>query len=156
MHLSTTEESLCTGDNDDAYKPVSKEGATDNNLEAEEEMPTADIVVKEQYFEQQEEEELDYEDHALLRSVNKLLRKVNKLSGSTRMRKPLLQRLKNQPFRNGWEIPSTNEPALILTQVKPRASWSRSWGSRVPKVDTGPVKVVVTLVANAVIDSTPY
>ena len=81
MHLSTPEESLRTGDNNDAYKPVSNEGATDNNLEAEEEMPTADIVVEEKYFKQQEEEELDYEDHAPVEECEQIVEEGEQVVG---------------------------------------------------------------------------
>ena len=103
MHLSTPEESPHAGKDDDADKPISKEGATATNLEAEEEMPMADVVVEEEYFKQQEEEGLGYEDtfvrsvnkssrsvNKLLRMMNKLFRMMNKLLRLTRMRKPLL------------------------------------------------------------------
>ena len=63
MHLSTPEESPHTGDDEDADNPASKENATDD-LEVEEEAPTADVVIKEEYFEKQEEEEVHYEDDA--------------------------------------------------------------------------------------------
>ena len=72
-HLSTPEESPCTGEDDNTDKPISKEGATTDDLEAEEEMPTADIVIKEEYFEQQEEEELDYEDDAPVKECEQVI-----------------------------------------------------------------------------------
>ena len=47
-HLNTPEGSPHTGDDDDADKPVSDKGAADDNLEAEEEMPMADVIIEEE------------------------------------------------------------------------------------------------------------
>ena len=48
MDLNTLEESPHTGDDDDADKPVSDKGAADDNLEAEEETPMADVIIEEE------------------------------------------------------------------------------------------------------------
>ena len=50
MNLSTPEESPDYGDDNDADKPVSEEGATANDLETEEEVPMGDVVIKEEYL----------------------------------------------------------------------------------------------------------
>ena len=160
-HLSTPEESPRTGDDKDADKPISEEGAATDNLEVDEEVPMLSLRKSISSNRRKKNSTMRTMPplrsvNKLSRSVNKLLRRVNKLSRLTRTKKPLLWRLKNQPSGNGWEILSMNEPALILTQVRPQASWSPYRGSRVPKVDISPVKGVVTFVAKAVIVSTPY
>ena len=62
-----------TGNNKDADKPASEEGATDDNLEAEEEAPSGDIIIEEEYYKQQEEEELDYEDDTLVKECEQVV-----------------------------------------------------------------------------------
>ena len=71
--LHTPEGSPHTGDDEDADKPASEEGATDDNLEAEEEAPSGDIIIEEEYYKQQEEEELDYEDDTLVKECEQVV-----------------------------------------------------------------------------------
>ena len=102
-------------------------------------------MMQTKYFEQQEEEEFDYEDHTPVKECEQIVEEGEQVVEVDEDEETTVTEVKEPPFGNGWEIPSTNEPALILTQVKPLASWTRSWGSRVLKVDIGPVKVVITV-----------
>ena len=78
MHLSTAKESPHTRDNDDADKPISNKGAANDDLEVEEETHTADVIIKEEYFEQQEEE-LDYEDNTPVEECEQVVEEVEQV-----------------------------------------------------------------------------
>ena len=64
-HLNMPEDSSHTEDDKDVDKPASEGGNTDDNVGGErEESPAGDVIIEEEYCEQEEEEELDYEDNA--------------------------------------------------------------------------------------------
>ena len=156
-HLSTPEESPHTKEDDDTDKPISNlyAVAADDDPEAEEEMTTTDVIIEEEYLEQQEEEELDCEDDAPVEESEQVIEESEQDVEVNKNEETTVTEVK-EPSGNSWGILSMNEPALTLTQVRPQASWSLSWGSRVPKVNISPVKVVATFVADVVIDSILY
>ena len=138
MHLSTPEESPRTGDDKDADNPASEENAATDDLEVEEEAPMADVVIKGEYFKQQEEEEVNYEDDAQIEECEEVVEDGEQVAEVDEDEETTITEV-NQLSGNSWEILSTNdtgEAASLMESVlgiqSPKGGHRSSVGSRHP------------------------